>query len=61
VKEDPAQAVAWWRKSAAQGFAPAMFNLGFSYMSGIGTKRKREGVRPLPKHPDTKPALNLSF
>jgi len=39
VKEDPAQAVAWWRKSAAQGFAPAMFNLGFSYMSGIGTKQ----------------------
>jgi hypothetical protein len=22
---------------------------------------KRDGVRPLPKHPDTKPALNLSF
>jgi len=38
VKEDPAQAVSWWRKSAAQGFAPAMFNLGYSYMNGIGTK-----------------------
>jgi TPR repeat protein len=39
VKTDPAQAVAWWRKSAAQGFAPAMYNLGYSYVNGIGTKQ----------------------
>jgi len=38
VLKDPAQALVWWRKSAAQGFAPAMYNLGFCYVNAIGIK-----------------------
>jgi TPR repeat protein len=38
VQKDPAQALVWWRKSAAQGFAPAMYNLGFCYVNAIGIK-----------------------
>jgi uncharacterized protein len=31
-----AQAVSWWRKAAAQGYANAQYNLGVAYSRGKG-------------------------
>jgi hypothetical protein len=36
VPQDYAQAVAWWRKAADQGFAGAQYNLGMMYAHGEG-------------------------
>ena len=36
VKEDDKQAVAWYAKSAAQGFAKAQYQLGKCYKNGEG-------------------------
>jgi TPR repeat protein len=36
VPQDYAQAVAWYRKAADQGFAPAQYNLGLYYYDGQG-------------------------
>ena len=36
VAADPAQAAAWFRKSAEQGYAPGEYNLGLMYKRGAG-------------------------
>ena len=36
VPQDDAEAVAWYRKAAEQGYAPAQSNLGFMYDEGKG-------------------------
>ncbi len=36
VPQDDAQAVAWWRKAADQGFADAQYILGVMYVNGRG-------------------------
>ena len=37
MTEDKLQAVRWYQKAAAQGLAPAQYNLGNSYRDGEGT------------------------
>ena len=37
--EDPAQALAWYQKAAAQGHAAAQFNLGRMYEYGLGVDK----------------------
>ena len=39
VPKDAAQAVAWYRKAAAQGDADAQYNLGVSYANGEGVPK----------------------
>jgi len=39
VKQDYAQAFAWYQKAAAQGHAIAQFNLGNNYYAGRGVKQ----------------------
>ncbi len=39
VVQDYKQAVAWYKKAAAQGYAPAQFNLGVMYGKGQGVAR----------------------
>ena len=39
VPQDDAQAVTWWRKAAAQGYAPAMWALGNAYRIGRGVPK----------------------
>lgn len=36
VAQDNAAAVAWYRKAAEQGYAPAQYNLGYMHQSGEG-------------------------
>ncbi len=36
VRQDPAQAVTWYRKAAVQGHANAQYNLGSVYELGLG-------------------------
>ena len=36
AKEDPVEALVWYRKSAVRGDAPARCNLGFHYAAGLG-------------------------
>ena len=46
VTQDYAEAVKWWRKAAAQGYANAQHNLGYCYESGNGvTKDFAEAVK----------------
>ena len=39
VKADTAEAVRWYRKSAAQGYSNAQYNLGVMYLRGEGVER----------------------
>ena len=39
VERNPALAVAWFRRSAAAGFPPAMENLAECYDRGVGVER----------------------
>lgn len=39
VAQDDAQALAWYRRAAAQGYASAQYNLGFFYLQGRGVAR----------------------
>ena len=46
VPEDAREAVKWYRKAAAQGYAKAQFNLGFMYTKGKGVpKDDREAAK----------------
>jgi TPR repeat protein len=39
VPEDEKQAIYWWKKAAAQGYAEAMFQLGSAYLFGSQTAK----------------------
>ncbi len=39
VAEDEKQAIFWWKKAAAQGYAEAMFQLGSAYLFGSQTAK----------------------
>ena len=39
VSRDPAEAIAWYRKAADQGYAPAQTSLGYLYQEGILLQR----------------------
>jgi TPR repeat protein len=39
LSNDPATAAAWFHRAAAQGYAPAQFNLGLMYANGEGVPR----------------------
>jgi TPR repeat protein len=39
VPPDDAEAVKWYRQSAAQGYAPVQYNLGIAYAEGEGVPR----------------------
>src|SRR6185437_3867075 len=39
VAQDPAQAAAWYRKSAEQGHSEAALSLGYAYAKGMGLAR----------------------
>mgnify|MGYP006177725891 CR=1 FL=1 len=39
VQKDQAQAAAWYRKAAEQGYAPAQTMLGVMYFSGVGVPK----------------------
>lgn len=39
VPEDEKQAIFWWKKAAAQGYAEAMFQLGSAFLFGSQTAR----------------------
>jgi TPR repeat protein len=39
VPKDAADAVEWYRKAAAQGYADALLSLGYAYAKGFGVER----------------------
>ena len=39
VRQDPVQAVQWYRKAAEQGLAEAQYNLGVMYAKGEGVRQ----------------------
>jgi TPR repeat protein len=45
VKRDYAEAMAWFRKAAERGYAPAQYNLGKMYLKGQGVAVDREEAR----------------
>ena len=46
MKQDLAQAVQWYRKSAEQGYAPAQSDLGVMYANGRGVSQdEQQAVR----------------
>ena len=54
VRQDNDEAVAWYRKGAAQGLAMAQHNLGVMYDNGLGVDRDPAQVSfppPPPPHP----------
>jgi TPR repeat protein len=39
AKQDPAEALHWWRKAARREDSKAQYNLGMAYLDGEGTRR----------------------
>jgi TPR repeat protein len=47
VRQDAAQAFAWFEKAAAQGQADAQFNLGVRYANGEGVRQNKTTAKEL--------------
>jgi uncharacterized protein len=45
VKQDFAEAMAWFRKAAERGYAQAQYNLGKMYLKGQGLAADREEAK----------------
>ena len=44
LAKKPAEAIAWYRKAAAQDYVGALTNLGVMYANGIGVSRDRDAA-----------------